>query len=76
MRDQRFFKIKMYKRFEIYFFLPRNVTSVLTIMQVPQQAVMGPVDRIMQAAHFFPPSSSQPLNGEQWAIVGAETQVS
>ena len=45
-------------------------------MQVPQQAVMGPVDRIMQAAHFSPPSSSQPLNGEQWAIVGAETQVS
>ena len=48
-------------------------------MQVPPQVVMGvphPVDRIMQAANFFPPTSSQPLNGEQWAIIGAETQVS
>jgi hypothetical protein len=45
---------------------------------VPQQAMMGvqgPFEHVMQATKFFPPASSAPLNGEQWAVVGAETQV-
>jgi hypothetical protein len=29
----------------------------------------------MAATKFFASESSVPLNGEQWAIVGAETQV-
>jgi hypothetical protein len=29
----------------------------------------------MQATKFGPPTSASPLNGQQWAIVGAETQV-
>ena len=45
---------------------------------VPQQAIMGvpnSFEYVMQATKFFPPASSVPLQGEQWAIVGAETQV-
>ncbi len=46
-------------------------------MMIPQQAQMGqnPYDAVMRETKFFPPASSAPLDGEQWAIVGAETQV-
>jgi hypothetical protein len=30
---------------------------------------------VMAATRFFASESSVPLNGEKWAIVGAETQV-
>jgi hypothetical protein len=30
---------------------------------------------VMAATKFFASESSVPLNGEKWAIVGAETQV-
>eukprot|EP00291_Cryptomonas_curvata_P026239 CAMPEP_0172174344 /NCGR_PEP_ID=MMETSP1050-20130122/13605_1 /TAXON_ID=233186 /ORGANISM="Cryptomonas curvata, Strain CCAP979/52" /LENGTH=321 /DNA_ID=CAMNT_0012846295 /DNA_START=72 /DNA_END=1034 /DNA_ORIENTATION=+ len=47
---------------------------------IPQQAQMGqvipnPFEAVMRETRFFPPASSAPLIGEQWAIVGAETQV-
>jgi hypothetical protein len=39
------------------------------------ESTVSTLDTVMGAAKFFPPALSPPLNGELWAIVGAETQV-
>jgi hypothetical protein len=75
---------KKLKRYAEFIFIESLFLTAVQISQpaimIPQQAQMGqviqnPFDAVMRETRFFPPESSAPLNGEQWAIVGAETQV-